>query len=136
MEERLMEISDSIWQWCRAGKKLFTIGKIHSMADGLSSVTKIGSPADGSSPNIFHKEKQCIDDYTGHKSSPTLEGNPSKSRAYCRGMCLPVQNSILEAREWIFRKVPSISSSTSTTNSNTMSYHSDGDSVSGGLLLC
>jgi hypothetical protein len=51
-----MENSDSIWQWCKARKKLFTMSKIQSMADGFSSVAKIGSLADGSLQTLFARE--------------------------------------------------------------------------------
>jgi len=130
-----MEKSDNIWQWCGARKKLCTMSKIQSMADGLSSVTKIGSLADGFCQNIIPKGKQCIDDSSLRRSSTSFEGNALKSRAYCRDMCLPVQNSIAEVGP--FENGDSMKSpisvirhhvSSSETNSDSMSDHQHGDS--------
>jgi hypothetical protein len=91
-----MENSINIWQWHRSRKNIFTIRKIHSLEDGYSSVVKIDSLEDESSTNIIHKEKKCINDSPIHKYFKTSKGNPLKSKAYCRSMCLPIQNSIVE----------------------------------------
>jgi len=122
-----MEDSDSIWQWCRARKKALPIGKIQS--DGVFTVAKIGSLADGSCSNI-PKRKQCRGDSPVRRSSTTFEGNALQSRAYCRKMCSAVQNSIPEVD--LFKNGDSTESpvsviqdhiSSSETNSDTMSDH-------------
>jgi len=137
-----MENSDSIWQWCKARKKLFTMSKIQSMADGFSSVAKIGSLANGSSPNIIRKGNQCIEDSPLRRSSATFEGNPLKSIAYCRDICLPVQSSIAEVGP--YENGDSVKSpisvirhhvSSSETNSDTMSNHPHSDSGLDGQFL-
>jgi len=137
-----MENSDSIWQWCKARKKLFTMSKIQSMADGFSSVSKIGSLEDGFSPNIIRKGNQCIEDSLLRRSSATFEGKPLKSRAYCRDICLPVQSSFAEVGP--FENGDSVKSSisviphhvsSSETNSDTMSNHPHSDSGLDGQFL-
>jgi hypothetical protein len=141
MEKYRMENSNSIWQWCKARKKLLTMSKIHSMADGFSSVSKTGSLADGFSPNIIRKGKQCIDDSPINKSSTTSEGNALKSGTHLRNMCLPVQNSIAEVGPKNGDSTKSPVSviqdyvSSSETNSDAMSDHPHHDSGPGGQLL-
>lgn len=130
-----MENSDHIWQWCRARKKLFTMSQIQSMGDGFSSVAKIGSLAGGSCQKVIQKGKQCIDDSPIRRSSRTFEGNALKSRAYCRDMCLPDENSIAEVDP--FENGDSVKSpisvirhhvSSSGTYSDIISDHPHGDS--------
>lgn len=104
--------------------------QIQSMAGGLSSVVKISSLADGSCQNIIQKGKPCIDDSPIRKSLTTSEGNALKSRAYCRDMCLPDQNSNSFAEVDPFENGDSIKSpiSLSGAYSDMISDHPHGDS--------
>lgn len=129
MEEYPMEKPESIWQWCGARKTLFTMSQILSMADRLSA-------------NSNCKEKQCISDSPLHRSSPSFEGNISKSRTYCRDMCFPVHNSIAEvcpSENGNSTKFPlSVirhHASSSGTGSDAMSDHQHSDSGLDGQFL-
>lgn len=120
-----MEDSDSIWQWCRARKKVLPTSKIQS--DRVFSVAKICSLAEGSCSNIPERN-QCMGDSPVRRSSTTFEGNALQSRAYCWNICPPVQNSIPEVglfKNGVESPISVIQDhiSSSETNSDTMSDH-------------